>query len=61
METTTTKQKLHQLIDTLEEKKVEAIYTLLEDEVNTDDYRRKLILAERTKYLAGEGSSYNMG
>jgi hypothetical protein len=58
METTPTKQKLHQLIDTLEDKKAEAIYTLLEDEINTDDYRRKLILTERAKYLAGEGSLY---
>jgi hypothetical protein len=58
METTSTKQKLHQLIDALEDKKAEAIYTLLENETNTDDYRRKLILAERAKYVAGEGNSY---
>lgn len=58
MKTTPTKQKLHQLIEALEDKKAEAIYTLLEDEVNIDDYRRKLILAERARYLSGEGNSH---
>jgi hypothetical protein len=59
METTPTKQKLHALIDALEDKKAEAIYTLLENEVYTDDHRRKLILAERAQYLAGKGESYS--
>ena len=58
MGTTPTKQKLHQLIDALEDKKAEAIYTLLEDEVYSEDYRKKLILAERARYLAGEGNSH---
>ncbi len=52
-------QKLHQFIDTIEDKKVTAIYTLLEDEMNTDVQRKKLVFAEREKYLNGEGKSYS--
>jgi len=43
MQTSTIRQKLHQFIDAIEDKKVEAIYTLFEDEIDTDLLRRKLI------------------
>ncbi len=53
------RQKLHQFIDTIGDKKAEAIYTLFEDEIDADMQRRKLIQAERDKYLNGEGKSYS--
>lgn len=59
METTSIRQKLHQFIDTIGDKKAEAIYTLFEDEIDTDAQRRKLIRAERENYLQGEGKSYS--
>ncbi len=59
METTIIRQKLHQFIDEIEDKKAEAIYTLFEDEIDTDASRMKLILAEREKFLKGQGKSYN--
>jgi hypothetical protein len=43
----------------MEDKKAEAIYTLFEDEIDTDVQRRKLIQAERENYLRGEGKSYS--
>lgn len=59
METTDIRKKLHQFIDTIEDKKAEAIYTLFEDEIDTDAQRRKLIRTERENYLRGEGKSYS--
>jgi hypothetical protein len=53
------RQKLHQFIDAIEDKKAAAIYTLFEDEIDTDSQRRKLIQAEREKYFRGEGKSYS--
>jgi hypothetical protein len=57
MEVVQMRQKLHQFIDSIEDKKAEAIYTLLENELDADLYRKKLVLLERRKYLAGEGAS----
>jgi len=37
METINIRQKLHQFIDTIEEKKAQAIYTLFEDEIEQDE------------------------
>ena len=59
METTIIRQKLHSFIDAIEDKKAEAIYTLFEEEIDTDKQRQKLILAERDKYLKGETKSYS--
>ena len=53
------RQKLHQFIDAIEDKKVAAMYALFEDEIDTDTSRRKLVQAERQKYLTGEGSSFS--
>ena len=55
------RQKLHQFIDSIEDKRAEAIYTLLESEIDTDLQRRKLVMAEREKYLKGEGKSFSWG
>lgn len=56
---TNIRQKLHQYIDSINEKKAEAIYTLLESEIDTDLQRHKLIMAERENYLNGEGKSFS--
>ena len=48
METINIRQKLHQFIDTIEDKKAEAIYTLFEDEIEqgeweyTDEFKAEL-------------------
>jgi len=61
MEAINVRQKLHEFIDTIEDKRVEAIYTLFENEIDTDTdtQRKKLIQAELGKYLRGEGKSYS--
>jgi len=53
------RKKLHEFIDTIENKKAEAIYTLFENEIDTDLQRKKLVLNERKKYLNKEGKSYS--
>lgn len=58
METLDIRRKLHQFIDSMEDKKAAAIYTLLEGEIDTDAQRKRLVLAEREQYLRGDGSSY---
>lgn len=58
MEAINIRQKLHGFIDTIEDKRAEAIYTLFEGEMDTDAQRKKLIQAEREKYLRGEGKPY---
>ncbi len=59
MEGINIRQKLHEFIDTIEDKKAEAIYTLLIDEIDVDEKRKKLVYSEREKYLRGEGKSYS--
>ena len=59
MQASTTREKLHQFIDKIEDDKVEAIYSLLADELDDDALRNRLIQAERTKYLNGEGVSFS--
>jgi hypothetical protein len=63
----TIREKLHQYIDTAEERKIQAIYVMLEDEISIkaiDDF--KLIAEEiegldkqRENYLAGKSKTYN--
>jgi hypothetical protein len=38
MEALNIREKLHHFIDTIEDKKAEAIYTLFEDEIEKDDW-----------------------
>lgn len=40
------------------DEKAEALY-IIEDTIDPDLQRKKLIFAEREKYLKGEGKSYN--
>ena len=56
---TSIRQKLHQYIDSIEDKKAEAIYTLLESEIDTDLQRKRLVMAERDKFLHGEGQPFS--
>lgn len=59
MKTANIRQRLHQFIDTIADKKAAAIYVLFEDEIDTDAQRKKLIQTEREKYLRNEGKSYS--
>ncbi|MFX6857602.1 hypothetical protein ABTH71_19870 [Acinetobacter baumannii] len=59
METTVIRRKLHQFIDTIEDRKIEAISTMFENDIDTDRQRKKLIASEREQYLKGEGVSYS--
>ena len=58
MQTLDIRKKLHQYIDTIEDKKAVAIYTLFEDDMDTDALRNKLVKAERNKHINGEGNSF---
>lgn len=59
METLNIRQKLHQFIDSIEEKKAEAIYTLFEEEINQSEgmsigqYNKELEEAEN-EFKKGE-------
>ena len=59
MTTTTIRKKLHQFIDKMDDKKAAAIYTIFLDEADPVVQRKNLVLAEREKYLKGEGKSYS--
>ena len=47
MDTIDIRQKLHQIIDSIEDKKVEAMYTLFEQEMDVESKRKILIQAEQ--------------
>ena len=53
------RQKLHEFIDTIEDKKAEAIYILFENDINNEVRRLNIIQEERASYLKGEGKSYS--
>lgn len=64
MEKTNIRQKLHHFIETIEDKKAEAIYTLFEDEINTvtDDWDDDFIkeLKQRSKdFINGTAKTYS--
>ena len=59
MTTIAIREKLQDYIRVADDKKVKAIYTMGEDEIETCLQRRKLIQAERDRYLSGEGKFYN--
>ena len=60
METINIRQKLHHFIDTIEEKKAQAIYTLFEDEIEQDEWEYtdefKAELDRRYDYYKNGGS-----
>ncbi|HYJ63419.1 MAG TPA: hypothetical protein VEV62_06725 [Parafilimonas sp.] len=55
------REKLHQFIDSIEDKKAEAMYALFENEIENDSEVKRLNLVneERAKYLKGEGKSFS--
>ncbi len=59
MKTATIRKKLHQFLETTEEKKVKAIYALLEDEIAQDEWgytgEFKAELDKRFTYYKGGG------
>ena len=59
MQTLDIRKKLHQFIDTIEDKKAAAIYTLFEEEMDTNALRNRLVKAERNKHINGEGDSFS--
>jgi len=64
METSVIRNKLHEYIDTADERKLQAIYTILEDEIE-DTYifnEEEIVLfhERRNKHLSGESKSYTV-
>jgi hypothetical protein len=59
------KEKLHEYIEHSDDRLLKMIYALIREYHDDDEYvdiedaRKKLIQAEREKYLAGKGISYN--
>jgi len=64
MEPSSLKQKLHHYIDIADEKKLQAIYTILEDEIEGDYFYSQEEIKEfydrRQKHLSGESKSYTV-
>lgn len=61
METVEIREKLHQYIDLADERKIEAIFIMLEEEIASFGYSNeemKLFYARRDKHLKGESLSY---
>jgi signal recognition particle subunit SEC65 len=63
METELIRKKLHEFIDTIEDKKAAAIYTLFEDEIEADeeypqDFKDEL--DRRAAYYKNGGKMYTM-
>lgn len=59
METEIIREKLHKIINEMDDQKAEAVYSLLMGELETDSFRRQLIRYEREKFMRGEGKSYS--
>jgi hypothetical protein len=59
MTATLNRKKIHQLIDDADDAKVNAIYVLLQNELENEDVRKKLILKEREDYYNGVGKNYS--
>jgi hypothetical protein len=60
MNTSALRQQLHQYIDAANDKKIEAIFTLLETELNTvySPEELKKFYARREKYMGGHTGTY---
>jgi len=61
METTAIREKLHKYIDVADERKIEAMYIMLEDEIASYDYNTdeiKLFHKRRNKHLNQESVCY---
>ena len=64
MEPSSIKQKLHHYIDVADDKKLQAIYTILEDEIEGEYFYTqdeiKMFYERRQKHLNGEGKTYTV-
>jgi hypothetical protein len=64
MEPVSIKQKLHRYIDVADEKKLQAIYTILEDEIEGEYFYTqdeiKMFYDRRQKHLNGESKNYTI-
>jgi hypothetical protein len=64
MEPSTIKQKLHHYIDVADERKLQAIYTILEDDIEGDylftQEEINVFNERRQKHLNGESKSYTV-
>lgn len=64
MASSSIKEKLHHYIDTADEKKLHAIYTILEDEIEGEYFYTqdeiKMFYDRREKHLNGETKSYSV-
>jgi len=58
MSVKTIRKKLHLILDTMEDKKAIAMYNFLEEDMDTDAVRKKLIFSEREKVMNGEAKTY---
>jgi hypothetical protein len=52
------REKLHQFVDTIEDKKAIALFSFFEDEMDIDSQRKKLIFVERKRVISGEAKTY---
>lgn len=52
------REKLHQFVDTIEDKKAIALFSFFEDEMDIDSQRKKIIFAERKRVISGEVKTY---
>ena len=59
METEIMREKLHKIINEMDDKKAKVIYSLLTEKFETNSLRRQLIHLEREKFMRGEGESYS--
>ena len=59
METAIIREKLHKIINEMDDQKAEAVYSLLVGEPENDSFRRQLIRFEREKFMRGEGEFYS--
>lgn len=64
MEHANIKQKLHHYIDVADEKKLQAIYTILEDEIDGEYFYTqdeiRMFYERRQQHLNGESKSYTI-
>lgn len=60
MQTATVKEKLHQFIDVVDDKRAQAIYMLFEDELELNDVRKNLIMEDRVSYLSGNNKTFSV-
>lgn len=59
MQSTLIKDKLHQFIDSIDDKRATAIYMLFEDEFDIETRRKNLIMEDRVEYLKGNNKTFS--